>query len=82
MALAVVDIMKAIIEDEKRVLTVSAFVDTRGKEIFLSLPAVVGSSGVEKVLKLKLPEDEEEALKESMKVISENIEKAERVLKA
>ena len=80
-ALAVVDIMKAIIEDEKRVLTVSTLVDTGGKEIFLSLPAVVGSSGVEKVLKLKLSEDEEEALKESMKVISENIEKAERVLK-
>ena len=66
-AMAVRRICEAIISDEKSVLPVSSIQhDTYGIEgVTLSMPAIVGKDGIEKQVKIKLNEKEQEALKKS-----------------
>lgn len=66
-AMAVRRICEAIIRDEKSVLPVSSIQhDTYGIEgVTLSMPAIVGKDGIEKQVKIKLNEKEQEALKKS-----------------
>ena len=73
-ALAVRRICQAVLRDEKSILTVS--VPAGGRfgvpDAALSLPCVVGRSGVERVLEVSLSPEEERLLRQSAEVIREN----------
>lgn len=56
--------------NEKRVWTISVLVDG----IYIGYPSVIGKSGVEKVLRLNLSEDEEKKFQYSRSVIQKSIE--------
>ncbi len=72
---AVANIVRSVINDEKSVYTISSSIDAscgcvRG-EVCLSLPCVIGKRGVERKLLLKCYEDEFELLKSSAKKLDE-----------
>lgn len=73
--LAVTQIIHAVLRDEHRVLPVSTVMeDFHGiPDIALSLPAVVGRAGVEKVLELDLDPDELAALQASAETIRQSL---------
>ena len=62
-----VDMCKAIFNDEKRVLSCSAFLTGQYgiKEIYIGVPVVLGAKGVEKIIELKLTKGEKTALQKS-----------------
>ena len=71
---AVADLLHAIINDEKRILTTS-IVDGVGKSaIAMSLPRIVGENGVVINLHTKLSTDESIALRKSAKIIRKNFD--------
>jgi len=73
-SLAVARIAKAILKDQKSVLTVSSMM--RGQygmeDVCLSLPCVLGTSGVETVVDSPLDEAEEQALRRSAATLRES----------
>lgn len=74
-ALAVTAIVEAIALDTKHTLPVSVFVDgfLGVKDVCLSLPAVVGRSGVERILHPRLNEAETEAFRRSAVAVQQQI---------
>ena len=67
-AAALVRICEAILRNENAVLTVSSLiegVDEKVDGVFLSLPCIVNSIGMDKILKLPLENTEMEAIRES-----------------
>ena len=74
--LALVRITRAILNDEDAVLPVSSLFSDYpgGKEVYLSLPAVVNREGVRQVIRPRLADREEEALHRSAAVIREVID--------
>lgn len=71
---AVADLLHAIINDEKRILTVS-IVDGVGKNsVAMSLPRVVGNKGVILNLRSKMNVDESNGLRQSAKIIRKNFD--------
>lgn len=76
--MSIVRVARAILENENSVLTVS--VRLRGeyggkKDVFIGNPAFVNSSGVKRLLELKLTNDELEKLNNSCNVLNENFKK-------
>jgi L-lactate dehydrogenase len=73
-ALAVSRIARAILRDENAVLTVSSLMEGYYgvEDISLSLPTLINSSGIERVLELPLAEKEEKAFKDSAEHLKEN----------
>ena len=74
-ALAVRRIVEAILRDEQSILTVSSVLDGQYglTDVCLSLPCIVGITGVEQTLPIHLDEDEERLLKASAEAIQEGI---------
>lgn len=71
---AVADLLYAIINDERRILTTS-IVDSLGKNaVAVSLPRVVGNAGVLMTLKSKMNIDETTNLRKSAKIIRRNFD--------
>ena len=68
-AAASVQMCNAIFNDEKRVLSASAFLTGQYgiKDIYIGVPIVLGAKGVEKILELKLTKSELTALQKSAK---------------
>ena len=77
--MAVKRIAEAIVNDEHSVLPVS--VALHGEyglsDVYLSIPAIVGSNGVEKVLTIQLSDEEHEKLLASGNALKEVIKQAE-----
>lgn len=75
-ALAVRRIVEAILRDENAILPVSSLMEGcyGVEDLCLSLPTIVNSSGVSKVLELPLKDEEIEAFRKSAKVISQAME--------
>ena len=71
--LALVRIVTAILRDEKSVLTVSSLINgSYGiEDLCLSIPAVLGSDGVEDLIRPGLSEEDEQALRASAEAIDE-----------
>ena len=69
-------ILKAILSDEHSVLTVSTFLenefDGQVDDVYLSLPVVLGSKGVERVIRPDYSKEEIEGIVKSAKVLKEN----------
>lgn len=76
------DMVQAILLDEKRVLPVAAYLQGEYglKDLFLGVPVLLGSKGVEKVFELKLTEDEQAALNKSADSVKNVVEVARKVL--
>lgn len=76
-ALAVSRIVSAILNNERSVLTVSTYIsdELHGaiKDVYLSLPAVVGNAGVGKILHPDYSEEEKSALIESASSLKEKL---------
>lgn len=71
---AVADLLHAIINDEKRILTTSV-VDGIGKtSVAMSMPRVIGNKGVIMNLHTKMSPDETTALRKSAKIIRKNFD--------
>lgn len=70
-ALAMVRITAGVLRDERSVLTVSSLVEGAYglDDVCLSVPAVIGRKGVERVLELPLEPAERKALEESAKML-------------
>lgn len=68
-AASAVEMTRAIMCDEKRVLPCSCYLSGQYgiKNIYIGVPAVLGSKGVEKILELKLTKSELKALQASAK---------------
>lgn len=71
---AVADLLYAIVNDEKRILTTSV-VDGIGKDaVAMSMPRIIGENGVIMNLKTKLSKDEAADLRKSAKIIRRNFD--------
>lgn len=66
-------IVEAILRDQRTILSVSSVVDGDAgiADVALSLPAIVGRNGIERVLNLDLSPEETEALRDSAGVLKE-----------
>ena len=70
-AMAVRRICECIMRNEHSILTVSGVVEGQygASDMALSLPAIVGSHGLEQIIQIELDEKEEEQLQESIRVL-------------
>jgi malate dehydrogenase len=66
-AASVVQMVRAILLDEKRVLPCAAYLEGEYgiSGLFLGVPVVLGKEGVKKVIELRLTDEESKALKQS-----------------
>lgn len=66
-AVAIANVVEAVVRDEKRILPVSTFHEDYG--VCVSLPVQVGSGGFKRVMKTRLSGKEKERFEESLDVI-------------
>ena len=76
-ATATVGIIKAIINDENRIIPVSTLLEGEYgvSDVFAGVPAVLNSKGVKEVVEIHMTENEKEKFKNSIEVIREYIKK-------
>lgn len=74
-AAATAVMVEAILKDEKRLLPVSCLPkgDYGLDNVYIGLPAVIGANGVEKIVELKLSEDERKKLADSASIYQKSI---------
>ena len=74
--MALTKLVKAILNDEKSLLTVSTYLngEYNQKDIYIGVPAVVTSKGVREILKLPLNEQDQEKLATSVKILRDTID--------
>lgn len=65
---SVVQMAEAVLKDKKRILPVSAYLNGEygERDMYLGVPAVIGSRGVERIIEVDLTDEEEMALKRSV----------------
>lgn len=68
------EVVKAIICNEHRVLPVSVYLNGEygQKDVYASVPAVLGKDGVEEIIELNMTEEEKKLFDNSCKIMSEN----------
>lgn len=68
------EVVKAIICNEHRVLPVSVYLNGEygQKDVYASVPAVLGKGGVEEIIELNMTEEEKKLFDNSCKIMSEN----------
>ncbi|OPX46631.1 L-lactate dehydrogenase [Clostridium thermobutyricum] len=78
-ATATVGIIKAILNNENRIIPVSTFLEGEYgvNGVFAGVPAILNSNGVKEVVEIHLNEEEENNFKNSINVIKEYVEKLE-----
>ncbi|WP_185852797.1 malate dehydrogenase [Blattabacterium cuenoti] len=76
---SVVQMVEAIIKDSKRILSCSVFLKGEYdlKDVYLGVPVMLGKSGIEKILELKLNQEEKNLLKKSANHVKNMIKKLE-----
>jgi L-lactate dehydrogenase len=75
-AMGLVRVTKAILQNENSVLTVSAYLDGQygQKDIFVGVPAVVNRNGIREVVDLELNKEEQEKFAHSVSVLKHTME--------
>lgn len=70
------DVIKAILHDEKKTFTLDARLTGQYNlnDICLGVPCVVGAKGIEQIIELDLPADEQQALQASAQIIKSFID--------
>ncbi len=73
---------KSMLLDKKRLLPVAAYLDGEfgEKGIFVGVPAILGSAGVERVVDLELSSDEGAAFANSVKAVKELVREVDQLL--
>lgn len=76
-ASSIVTMIQAVLQDEKRILPVSAYVEGEYnmKGLFVGVPVILGENGVEKILEISLTEGEQEGLEKSAEAVQSIINK-------
>ncbi len=74
-AMGLVRLTKAILHNESSILTVSCYLNGEydQRDVFIGVPAVVGSDGIKKVVELKLNETENQQFAHSANVLKETM---------
>ena len=74
--MALTKLVKAILNDEKSLLTVSTYLngEYNQKDIYIGVPAVVTSKGIREILELQLNEQDQEKLATSVKILRDTID--------
>lgn len=74
---ALTRLIKAILNDEEVILTVSTFLngEYNEKDIYIGVPAIITNKGVREILELPLAEEEQNRLSDSCNVIRDIIQK-------
>jgi len=77
-----VQMAKSILLDKKRLLPVAAYLDGEygEKGIFVGVPAILGSQGVEKVVEVELNSEEQTAFNKSVAAVKELIKDVDKFL--
>lgn len=72
-----VEMAEAIIKDKKRILPCAAYLEGEyGIDgYYMGVPVLLGKNGVEKVIEIKLTDEEKEALNRSLDDVKRNVEK-------
>lgn len=72
-AMGLVRLTKAILQNENSILTVSAYLDGEyeSEDIYIGVPAIVNRNGIREILELDLNEKESERFHHSVKVLTE-----------
>ncbi|MGG1677411.1 L-lactate dehydrogenase [Neobacillus sp. NRS-1170] len=75
-AMGLVRLTKAILQNENSVLTVSAYLDGEygQKDIYIGVPAVVNRNGIRQIVQLDLNDDEKEKFTHSVNVLKKTME--------
>ncbi len=76
-AAATFSMIKAIIFDEKSLLPVACYLDGEygEKDIYVGVPAIIGKTGVEKIIELDLNEQEKKGFEQSINAVRELLKK-------
>jgi malate dehydrogenase len=77
-AYAIANIITTILNDEKRILTVSTYLDGEIediKDVCLGVPVKLGVNGIERIIPIKMNDNETKALINAAKVVKENTDK-------
>jgi L-lactate dehydrogenase len=74
-AMGLVRLTKALLQNENSVLTVSAYLDGEygQKDIYIGVPAIVNRSGIREIVQLKLNEEETEKFNNSVNVLKKTM---------
>ena len=72
---ALTRLVKAILNDEQSILTVSTYLngEYNEKDIYVGVPAIITSKGVREILELPLNENDQEKLSNSCKILRDTI---------
>jgi len=75
-AMALVRLTKAILQNENSVLTVSAYLNGEygHKDVYIGVPAVVNRKGIRQIVELDLNEDEQQKFNHSVEVLKNTME--------
>jgi L-lactate dehydrogenase len=76
-AMGLVRLTKAILQNENSVLTVSAYLDGEygHKDIYIGVPAIVNRNGIQGIVELKLNDDESQKFSNSVNVLRKTMPK-------
>lgn len=80
--LGLTKIIKAILNNENEILTVSTYLDgTYGqKDIYIGVPSIINRQGIKQILELNLEEDEKSKLNNSCNVLRDMLKEIEETL--
>lgn len=78
----VVEMVEAIVKDQKRVLPVIAYLDGEYgfSDIYAGVPCILGKNGVEKILEIQLNDEEKTAYNTSLTHVKNGIDEAKKLL--
>jgi L-lactate dehydrogenase len=79
---ALVKIIKAILNDENEIMTLSTYQSGEygQKGLYIGVPAILGSSGIRGILELNLSDEDQAKFDNSCKIINDTIEKIQDLL--
>ena len=71
-------IVKAIVDNENSILTISTYLDNKYGEndVFIGVPAIINSNGVREIVELELTKEEQEKLDNSCNIMKDMREKS------
>ncbi len=81
-AAAAAEMVQAVLLDERRIVPCAAYLDGQYgvKDIYLGVPVLLGANGVEKVFELDLSAEEKTMLESSIKLGTESIAEARKLM--
>ncbi|NPA32363.1 MAG: malate dehydrogenase [Aquificae bacterium] len=85
-AAAIVDMIEAFVQNSKRILPCSVYLDGEAGDYYgvqgfcVGVPAKLGSNGVEEIIKVPMIEEEREMWKRSVESVKKTVEIAEAIL--